>query len=215
MIAEEQHLEHDLARQVAGEDRRDDHRPDAHIDLRCAEGGGLGCNEQVTGAGQPEAARQRVAVDAPDDRLAEIAQELKEIDQAAPAMVPLDLGLLGVEGRQVGARAEGLVPRAGQDDHSHLRFQPAPAESRQEVPEHLGREWVALVWLVERDRGDVLSELDQDGFQLGNRAHGYVLDQPWRSPGRAGRVRALSEPRRDGARARAARGPRACARRAL
>ena len=110
-----------------------------------------------------------MAVDPPDDRLAEVAQGEEEVGDPAPIVVPVELARAGIEGRaEVGAGAEGAVAGAGQDDDPHGGLGTAPGEGGREVADHRGRERVSLLGLVEGHRRHRAVESDQHRFEAGS-----------------------------------------------
>jgi hypothetical protein len=154
-VAEHQHLEQDLSREVSCQDRLDHHRPDPDVDLWRAEVGGVDSDQQVARAGQAEAAGEGVPVDAAHDRFPECGHNEEELDIGMPSVVPFELGDSGLERGQVGSGAEHPVAGPGQDDDSHHRLLLAPHECRDEVAQHAGRKRVALLGPVQGYGGDV------------------------------------------------------------
>src|SRR6266571_6105034 len=171
-VAKHLHLEQDLARDVAGQDGLDHHRPDPDVDLRRAEVRGVDGDEHVARAGEAESAGEGVAVDPADDRLAELGHEDEQLDEQVAAAEALDSGHLTIEAGEVGAGAEDAAG-AGQDDDSDLGLVAAPTEGGGEVAKHRRRKRVALVGPVEGDGGDVMSvDIEQDLLQRRLFRHG-------------------------------------------
>jgi hypothetical protein len=83
---------------------------------------------------QPEAARQGVAPDPGDHRLARPVELAEQFGELAPALVGgEDAAVAAAHALEVGAGAERPVPRAGEDAHPDLEVVPGPGERRPEI----------------------------------------------------------------------------------
>jgi hypothetical protein len=161
-LAQEDHLVDLLARNVAVDDRHDHVGEDADVDLRRAEGGTLLGDQQVAGEGEAEAAGQHVAVGRAERGLAEPRHQPEVLEEEVRGEVFFDQRGVGGEPAEVGAGAEHLVPRPGEDDRADLGVGFRRPHRVEEVGEHLPAEHVALVRVVERHRSDAVGDLVED-----------------------------------------------------
>ena len=117
----------------------------------------LGGDDQIARERDPERAGEHVPARGADRRLAELADQLEQLDEALGAEVLVHERHLGREAAEVGARGERLLVRGGQHHAAHLLVVAGPLEGGDQAAEQLRRERVARVGVVQRDRRDAVS----------------------------------------------------------
>ena len=111
----------------------------------------------------PERAGEHVPVGRAQRRLAELADQLEQADEALGAEVALHERRVGGEAAEVGARGERLLVRGREHDAARAVFVARALERRDQAAEHVRRQRVARVRVVERDRRHArLGELVED-----------------------------------------------------
>ncbi len=151
-LTEQQQLVGVLARHVSVDQRHDHERERADVDLRRAERGLLGGDDQIARQRNPERAGQHVPAGRADRRLAELADQLEQRDEALAAEVPVNERRLSREAAQVRARGEGLLVRGGEHDAACVVIVARALEGLDQPGEHLGDSALRVLRLVERDR---------------------------------------------------------------
>ena len=116
-------------------------------------------DHEIAGERQAHAAGEDVAVGGAERRLAEPRHQPEELEEAVGGEVLVDQRRVGGEAAEVGAGAEDLLARAGQDDGADLVVVADPLHRVDELAEHLVRERVALLGAVQRHRGDAAGDL--------------------------------------------------------
>src|SRR5258708_12103298 len=110
------------------------HRPVPDGDFRRAEGSGVSRDQEIARTRKPEAAGQRVAVDATDDRLAEASHQREQLDEELAAPVAVEVAHTPVEARAVGACAKNPVAPPSQHDPTPPAFAFPPPNSGPNSP---------------------------------------------------------------------------------
>jgi hypothetical protein len=118
-----------------------------------------------------------VAVDATDDRFAQLSHEDEQVDEEVAAAELVEAAHLAVKARQVGPGAKDAAG-AGQHHDADLGLLLAPPESGCQVAQHGRREGVALVRPVEGDGGDVPGRAEQHLLQGRNLGHAVNRRSP-------------------------------------
>ncbi len=135
---------HELERPFRGQPLKEDdgHHvgPDADVDLRRAEDGVVGRDDEVTGEGEAHAAGEGVPLHAGDRRLAEGGQILEDLRQLTarpragrPGSARWRLPAAGggrVRPDEVRSGGEGPVPGPGEDHHPYLLVGAGSGEGR-------------------------------------------------------------------------------------
>src|SRR5207248_10577280 len=153
-----------------------------HAELR-----GIGCDDQVARAHQPETTRQRMTVHARNDRLTEPGHVFEEIHERSAEGMLLDFRLLSGETTEIAAGAEGLVPLARENHDTDgivfTRFREGAAQLG-----HDGNvEGVPLFGAVDRD------PRHRRGYLVASRGWFFVAGLPrWAGSSWAGRLRLRS-----------------------
>ena len=135
-------------------------------------------DDQVAGERDPQRARQHVAVGRAERRLAELADQPEQRREPVGAEVLVHERDLGREAGQVGARGEHPLVRGGEHDAAHAVVLAREREGREQVVEQLGRQRVAVVGLVERDRGDARCRRPRSAGCRSRRAHQWFPREP-------------------------------------
>ena len=136
----------------------------------------VGCDTEVTGRGEREAAAEGGTVDCGDDDLGRVVDVLGEVrqkglggDAGVAVAVLADLGRRAVVA-QVEACAEAATG-TGQHDDPAVRVRRHRVERVVELADHRIVQRVQLVGSVQSKRGDVLGGLlDQDGLAHATRS---------------------------------------------
>ncbi len=103
-----------------------------------------------------------MAVDATDDRFAELRQLDEKVGQRVATVMQLERGLVAGEAGEICARTERAIAGPGQDHNRDRRLALAPRQGRSQVAHHRRGQRVALLWPVERDGRDRFADLDEN-----------------------------------------------------
>ena len=148
------------------------------VDLRRPELGALLGDHQVVRERDAERAGQHVAVGGADRRLAELADQAEQLDEALGAEVLVHERHVAREAAQVGARGEHALVRRGEHDAARGVVVAGGLVGVDQLAEQLVRQRVARVRLVQRDRRDaVVVDVEED--RLVGQA---VLRRKWEVP---------------------------------
>ena len=148
---------------------------EAELDLGLAELGVLAGQAHGAGQRQLAASAEREAVDAGDDRLAQV---LDGIDDGLPAVGVL----LGRDRRllrqlaDVGAGDESLLARSGEDDHAHLGVVFGGGEGLAQLVHGGHAQGVEHLGPVDGDIGDVVFRFEMEILEVGHKVVLRVAD---------------------------------------
>ena len=131
------------------------------------ERGVLGTNDQIAVGNEVQSAAHGHSVDRGNDGLPAAVLDGREMKPRA--LVRVGIALPGVARCDVGhvhSRAQGFLPRSGQDDADDFGIGLDVLPEATQFPGHLQRERVMAFWTVQGDRRDAFALLAEQGLEF-------------------------------------------------